>query len=145
MLLPVLVLFAAPLWGQISGTLLSEPGDEPVADAERSIETRIDGVRYIALSYADASGRFKFEGLPPAPHRLYIRASGHAALQPEFVNLKSGASRNNLVYRLARSSFLSGRVTSVRTRALSQSVGSASAAHLSPRQAVLASCQQYCV
>jgi hypothetical protein len=116
----LLVLQAPSTSGTIDGLVLRAGSDEPIAGAQIMITRAGAGTVTIAPVRTDARGRFHFGDLEPGNYRIVAAQNGFVrqeygqravGLQGTPVDVAAGQAAKDIVFRLAATGTITGRVT----------------------------------
>jgi hypothetical protein len=102
----------------ISGTVIKEPGSEPLKKVLVQIvaENQKEGGNYTASTGAD--GNFHVDGVEPGRYRIFFERAGFVAVNERgskadinIFTVKSGQALENLTFRMLPTAVISGRIT----------------------------------
>ncbi len=108
----------APTPSSIAGSVVKEPGSEPLKKVLLQIvaENQKDGGNYTAST--DVDGHFHVENVAPGRYRVFIEKAGFVGVNARGLKLdtnvftvQAGQSLNDLLFRMLPTAILSGRVT----------------------------------
>jgi hypothetical protein len=110
---------AAPPKVAIEGVVLRAGSDEAVSNARVDLIPGSGGAATLAPTHTDERGRFRFEGVEPGPYRIVAARNGF--VRQEYgqrpsrregvtLTLRPGQALNDIVFKLAATGAVSGRV-----------------------------------
>lgn len=100
----------------ISGTVVKEPGSEPLKKVLVQIIAETQGESYTAST--DADGHFRVENVAPNRYRLFVERTGFTGVNGRLaqsdvnvLTVQAGQSVEDLLFRMLPTAVISGRVT----------------------------------
>lgn len=108
----------APKASSIAGTVVKEPGSEPLKKAMVQVvaENQQEGGNY--TSSTDADGHFRIENVTPGRYRIFIERTGFVGINERglksdinVITVQDGQSIEDLLFRMLPTAVVSGRVT----------------------------------
>src|SRR5271165_4121237 len=100
----------------ISGTVVKEPGSEPLKKVLVQIIAETQGESYTAST--DADGHFRVDNVAPNRYRIFVERTGFTGVngrgvqsEVNVLTVQAGETVDDLLFRMLPTAVVSGRVT----------------------------------
>lgn len=106
----------APKTSSIAGTVIKEPGSQPLKKVLVQVVAEGQGESYTAST--DADGHFRVEGVVPGRYSIFLERTGFLEVNSRgrksdvnVVTIQAGQSMEDLLFRMLPTATITGRIT----------------------------------